>query len=122
MAVQPTTNMTDDMMGLVQSGDGMVIETTEQNAMVEVFSPSAAALNNAMREAIDHAPAGAHSLADAAVTLNELGSQWPHHDAFDPTSALDISFNPNDGDAWDAQDVAATTVAELSFDEFFNFA
>jgi len=121
MAVQPTATHLEGMLGPVQASNGVPASMSEQDNVLPALSPTDVAFQNAMSAAMFEAPAGAAALADATVALNDLCSQWPHNEAFDPSSEFEINYDPNNGDPWDAQDLCTTTNGDVDWDGLVYF-
>lgn len=116
MAVQPTNTAMEGVVSAEVASDGTEAYTSAPGMTIQSLSPTEVAFDNILRESVAQAPAGAVVLADAAITLDGLCSQWSHDAAFDPTSEVTVSFNPNDGDPWDSLNMTTLTNTDLDWD------
>lgn len=121
MAVQPTSTTAEGLLGVTEAGNGMQTDASEQNTNLPPLTPTELAFEHAMRAAIEEAPAGATSLAEATIAMDNLCSQWPNIEVFDPTAEFEITFDPNIGDAWDAQDLSTTINGDVDWDGLLHF-
>ena len=113
MAVQPTNTA-------METNAGNSVGATAQQTMLPPVSPATLVFENHLRAALGGASEGATALADATINLSELCNGFPNTPAFDPTSQLEVSFNPSQGeDAWDAQDVMAS-IDTFDFSDLVN--
>lgn len=111
MAVQPTKTAVEAN----EAGNGVSTNINPVSTMLQPLSPTEAAFEDVLRAALQEAPTGANSLADAASALDDLCSQWPHNTAFSPTSELQLTYDPMVGDGWDAHD-PLTTIGDVDWE------
>ena len=122
MAVQPTNTMTEGALGAVEMGSGVFNDIAGQYNTPLPLTSTDVVFKNMMMAAINEAPTGATRLADASVALEDLGSQWPHDSAFIPAGEFEASFDPNEGDAWHAQELDTVINGDIDWDNFLEFS
>ncbi len=80
-------------------------------------------IGRAVRAVLSDPPAGEAALHLATSAIDSTGSTYPYNEIFDPTSQVDVNFNPNGiehGEAWDAFDplMAGNDVTGIDWDAF----